>query len=133
MKLTLSNVRKISKESDNRLVKRVCGWVATHWRDYNKKENIFTDVLNYGCRSGAVSELIYWSDTTPFYKKYQDEINLLVQDVLNGMTLNQLFPDWDNDDPLAHEDHNKCLLAWFGFESTLLRIGLEFDSVATLY
>lgn len=24
MKLTLSNVRKISKESDNRLVKRVC-------------------------------------------------------------------------------------------------------------
>lgn len=133
MKLTLSNVRKISKESDNRLVKRVCGWVATHWRDYNKKENIFIDVLNHGCQSGMVSELIYWSDTTLFYKKYQDEINLLIQGALNGMALNDFFPDWDNDDPLALEDHNRCLLAWFGFESTLLRIGLEFDSVATLY
>ena len=36
---------------------------------------------------------------------------------------------WDNEDPLAIEDYNQNLLAWFGFEETLRNIGLEFEDL----
>ena len=75
MKLTLSNVKEIKRNSDSPLTKRVCNYVIGRWGDYNDKKYIFTDVLHNGCCSGVVSELIYYYDTVRFYKQYRQEIN----------------------------------------------------------
>lgn len=133
MKLNLSNIRKIKSNTDNKLTKRVCNYVINEWNDYTDKKCIFTDVLNYGCQSGMVAELVYYSQTTAFYKKYRDEINELLQNLMSDLgccDMTHLFgKKWDIEDPLAIEDFNQNLLAWFGFEETLRNIGYEFEEL----
>ena len=73
MKLTLSNVKAIKRDTESQLTKRVCNYVISRWGDYDDKKHIFTDVLHYGCQSGVVGELIYYSDTVRFYKQYRQE------------------------------------------------------------
>ena len=36
MKLTLTNIRNIKKESNDKLVKEVCNYVINRWNDYDK-------------------------------------------------------------------------------------------------
>ena len=130
MKLTLSNVKEIKRNSDSPLTKRVCNYVIGRWSDYNDKKYIFTDVLNNGCCSGVVSELIYYYDTVRFYKQYRQEINEMLYNIMNETGLyapSELFGDkWDKEDPLAQDDFNQNLLAWFGFEETL---GYNFETL----
>lgn len=38
MKLTLSNVKEIKRNSDSPLTKRVCNYVIGRWGDYNDKK-----------------------------------------------------------------------------------------------
>ena len=81
MKLTLSNIKELKRKSDSPLTKRVCNYVIDRWGDYDDKKHIFTDVLHYGCQSGVVGELIYYSDTVRFYKQYRQEINALLYEI----------------------------------------------------
>ena len=131
MKLTLANIKELKRKSDSPLTKRVCNYVIDRWGDYSDKKYIFTDVLHYGCQSGVVGELIYYSDTVRFYKQYRQEINALLYEIMNDTGLyapSELFGDkWDNEDPLAQDDFNQNLLAWFGFEETLRNIGYNFE------
>lgn len=133
MKLTRSGVQEIKRKSENKLTKRVCNYVISRWSDYEDKKHIFTDVLNYGCQSGIVGELIYYTDTVRFYQQYRQEINNLLYDTMNGTGLcspSELFGDkWDKEDPLAQDTHNQNLLAWFGFEETLRIIGYNFKKL----
>ena len=131
MKLTLTNVKRIRKDNNNMLFKRVCDYVIGEWYDYDDKKNIFTDVLYHGCQSGVVGFLIWHSDTVSFYKKYQDEINELLQETMGGTgiySMSELFGDkWELEDPLALDSYNQNLLAWFGFEETLRNVGRQFE------
>lgn len=133
MKLTLSNVKEIKRNSDSPLTKRVCNYVIGRWGDYNDKKYIFTDVLHNGCCSGVVSELIYYYDTVRFYKQYRQEINEMLYNIMNETGLyvpSELFGDkWDKEDPLAQDDFNQNLLAWFGFEETLRNIAYNFEAL----
>ena len=133
MKLTLTNIKELKRSSDSPLTKRVCNYVISRWSDYTDKKDIFTDVLNHGCQSGIVSELIYYTDTVRFYKQYKEEINGLLYDAMNGTGLyspSELFGSkWDKEDPLAQDTYNQNLLAWFGFEETLRNIGYSFESL----
>ena len=133
MKLTLSNIKSVKQNTESLLTKRVCNYVISRWKDYSDKRNIFIDVLNYGCQSGVVGELIYYSDTVRFYKQYRQEINALLYELMNSTGLyspSELFGDkWDKEDPLAQDDYNQNLLAWFGFEETLRNIGYNFETL----
>ena len=133
MKLTLQNIKNIRQETDNLLTKRVCNYVIENWKDYKNKKAIFTDVLNHGCRSGMVSDLIYYSDTIKFYKEYRDEITELLYNLTTDCGLYDLSllfgENWDKEDPLANDTYNQNLLAWFGFEETLRNIGLQFEEL----
>ena len=133
MKLTLSNIRAIKQNTDSPLTKRVCNYVISRWSDYSDKKDIFTDALYHGCQSGIVGELIYYSDTVRFFKQYRDEINALLYDTMDGTGLyapSALFGEkWDKEDPLAQDDFNQNLLAWFGFEETLRNIAANFESL----
>ena len=133
MKLTLANIKELKRNSDSLLLKRVYNYVIDRWSDYDDKKGIFTDVLHYGCQSGIVGELIYYTDTVRFYKQYRQEINTLLYDIMNGTGLyspTELFGDkWDKEDPLAQDICNQNLLAWFGFEETLRNIGYNFETL----
>ena len=115
MKLTIANVKELKRNSSSPLFKRVCNYVIDRWGDHNDKKYIFTDVLNHGCQSGVVTELIYYSDTVRFYKQYRQEINDLLYDAMNGTRLyapSELFGDkWNEEDPLAQVICNQNLLA----------------------
>lgn len=76
MKLTLANIKELKRKSDSSLTRRVCNYVIDRWGDYSDKKYIFTDVLHYGCQSGVVSELIYYSDTVRFYHLLANLIGL---------------------------------------------------------
>lgn len=133
MKLTLTNIRKLKSESDNKLTKHVCSYVINKWHDYDDKVNIFKDVLYMGCVSGIVSELVYYSDTLKFYRKYRDEINSLLSETMRSIgcfSFKDVFGNnFDDEDPLIIDTHNQNLMAWFGFEETLRNIGYEFEEV----
>ena len=125
-KLTLENVEKIKNETDNRLVSRVCRYIISNWEYYDDKKNIFLDVMNGGCRSGACRDLIYYGQSKRFYETYKFEINELLYKV-GCKDLADLFgSDWDIHDPLALDEDNQNLLAWFGFEETITNIALKF-------
>ena len=132
MKLTLSNLRSIKKDASP-LFSRVCNYVIDEWGNYEDKVNIFTDVLYYGCQTGVVSFLVWYTDTVRFYKQYKEEINKLLYEYMSDTgiySLPELFGDkWDKKDPLGNSDFNMNLLAWFGFEETLRKIGYKFEKV----
>ena len=125
-KLTLENVEKIKNETDNRLVSRVCRYIISNWEYFDNKKDIFLSVMHDGCKSGACRDLIFYGQTKRFYEDYKHEINQLLckSDYDN---LADLFDsDWDIHDPLALEEDNQNLLAWFGFEETLTQIAYKF-------
>lgn len=132
MKLTLTNIKNLKKDATP-LQKRVCNYVIDEWRNCDDKKNIFTDVLYYGCQSGTVGFLIYYSDTVRFYKQYKDEIDDLLYETMSETgiyALKDLFGKrWDEEDPLGNSDYNMNLLAWFGFEETLRNIGQKFEQL----
>ena len=126
LKLTLENVRKIQNESDNALSRYVCDYVIENWNNDDDKNDIFLSVMKWGCSSGIVRNLVYCEQTKRFYETYKHEINeLLYKNGWNNLV--DLFGgDWDVHDPLALDEDNQNLLAWFGFEETLTNIAYKF-------
>lgn len=129
--LTLTQIRSLKKETSNKLEKYVYDYIIEEWHNYDDKKSIFTDVLYYGCQSGIVSDLIYYSDTTRFYSIYQVEINELLYNTFLSCgckSPSELFSDkWDDEDPLAIDVSNQNLLAWFGFEEAMRNIAYKLD------
>jgi hypothetical protein len=100
---------------------------------YDRPEQVFTDILYNGLQSGIISEMIYYSDTLAFYKKYKKYIMELLQRVMDDTGAKspaEVFgKNWDSDDYFAEDTHNRNLLAWFGFEETTrdlaYKLGIE--------
>ena len=113
-KLTKQSLKKFKNESDNALTKYVCRYIINHCEKGEKVSDFVENILNCGCESGIVGELVYYHDTLKFYKKFQHEIIDLLNNLLCdcGCSTSELFGDkWDKDDPLAIEEHNRNLLA----------------------
>ena len=132
MKLTVKNLKTLKKDATP-LQKSAYDYVLDEWSNYDNKVHIFTDVLYHGCQSGTVGFLIYYNQTTAFYNKHKDEINELLYEIMESTGIyspTELFgKKWEKEDPLAIEDYNKNLLAWFGFEETLRKIGQNFEQL----
>jgi len=106
----------------NNLQTVVSAWIEEQREDgYN---DCIDDLLQYGCQSGIVGELVYYVDTVAFYEAHRQEIAQLLAEILSdtGLTVDKIFADWDAADPLALDTHNQNLLAWFGFEETARRM-----------
>lgn len=132
MKLTVKNLKTLKKDATP-LQKSAFDYVLDEWSNYDNKVHIFTDVLYNGCQSGTVGFLIYYNQTTAFYNKHKDEINELLYEIMESTGIyspTELFgKKWEKEDPLAIEDYNQNLLAWFGFEETLRKIGQNFEQL----
>lgn len=124
-------MKTIKKPENETKLERVCRvWLNNHGRDYGDGwKGAYKDLEYGGCQSGMVGSLIYYRDTVRFYKRYQKEIDALLKEFLSDLGADGpqgLFGEkWDKEDPLAREDENKNLLAWFGFEETARRIAQQ--------
>jgi len=45
-----------------------------HWLRSTQEKQTIREIMNHGCITGVVSELIYYSDTVKFYDAFEDEI-----------------------------------------------------------
>ena len=129
MKLTK---KAIKAAAETKLEKAVAKWWSDKVEYGDDPELIMEDLLQHGCQSGMVNDLIYYKDTTRFYKRHKEEINGLLYEMIESIGEEPIgiFGDkWDKEDPLALQEFNQNLLAWFGFEETARKLteklGLE--------
>lgn len=107
------------------LERHVQKWMNQRAEDYdNGAEGVLNDLMKGGCASGYVRHLIYYTHTVAFFKKYRKEIAAMLAEGISDMgSIEGMFGDkWDKEDPLAEDDTNRNLLAWYGFEETALRL-----------
>lgn len=104
--------------AETRLEKRVQRIVNSSASDGYSVKSWLEDLLTHGCQSGMVGELIYTSDCVKFYNLYRKEIDAMYAECVQEFGHDFKLNGWDDEDPLAREDQNKNVLAWFGFEET---------------
>lgn len=131
MKSLKSNLRDIKKASDNKLEKAVITDLLSYSNDSEDIQSHIEDILQYGCQSGTVGMLIYYSDTMSFFKKYKKEIMSLLKDILQDTGFkspSELFgTKFDEDDYFIEDTQNQNLMAWFGYEETVRLIGYKLE------
>ena len=89
----------------------------------------FNNLADYGCESGMIPEMIYYTHTERFYDRHMEAISGVLAELMNEVGATspaELFGTaWDESDPLAAFTQNKNLLAWFAFEETAKELKLE--------
>lgn len=117
--MTKKELKKEMSEASG-IAQSVYEYMLDRWEGVNDKSVILGEVLEHGCISGIVGNLIYYCDTVKFYEDNKEEINELLVKFMSECGVKspcELFGDkWDTADPLANNVHNQNLLAWFGFE-----------------
>lgn len=95
-----------------------------NWKDY------LSDVVNQGCASGIVPDLVYYADSTAWYDRVKDEIwDLLYEEAQNqGMSALALLAKLNGADAVGRDEQLKNLLAWFAYEQTAARLLQAFDN-----
>lgn len=100
-------------------------YVINYFLDEENIKLSMEDLLKYGCQSGMVGSLIWYSDTCKFYNEYKEEINELASEFVSSTGYKSIFdviPKLDKEDQLILEDYNKNMMAWFGFEETTYQL-----------
>ena len=119
----VKKLKQLATQSKSPLTKKVALIIASKKTDggYDTLESVFTDISN-GLQSGVISELIYYSDTIKWYKKYKKEIAKMLMNSMNEMGVDSLSDvfgkNWEKSDPFAEDTQNQNLLAWYSFEET---------------
>lgn len=138
-KTNLETLNKKAIEENDGLAISVCEHLLDKIDEYNDPKNSILEILEHGCVGGAVSELIYYSDTTAYYAKHKDQINSLLYETMAECgiyDLKELFGHgdvrWDKEDPLALDYYNQNILAWFAFEETTRKIAMQFEDLEEL-
>ena len=120
------NELKRSEEFNSRVERKVINsLLATKLSTEELKDHI-KDILQYGCISGTVNDMIYYSDTVKFFNCYREEILSMLQDP------DKIVNYFDDTYWLDHKRYSieeKNHLAWFIYEDITCRIALHFDLV----
>lgn len=123
----VKKLKQLASQSKSPLFKKVASILAAEKTNggYDTLESVFMDVSR-GLQSGIISELIYYSDTVKWFKKYRKEIAKMLMDTMNEMGVDSpsdvFGKNWDNTDPFAEDTQNQNLLAWYSFEETARNI-----------
>ena len=83
-------------------------------------EDEIINVLEYGCVSGIVNELIYYYQTEAFFNRHKDEINELAHE-LSEELYGDKYSIYNN----MQYECSKNTMGWFGFEETTRLIANE--------
>lgn len=118
--MTLQDLKEL--EYTTELEQEIKEIILNNVKNYDEPIVFFEDLLNYGCKSGIISELFSYADTVDFCKRHSSDINEVISDLLSLYDLKnirELFADeFDVSDPLCINNHNLNLIAWFVFEET---------------
>ena len=109
MEKTIKNYLESRRESSNILECEVIDIILQH--EYEGLESFISNVLNYGCISGVVSELVYYYQTEEFFNTFKDEINDLAHSLSEDI--------YGNSFELYYNLNGGCSknnLSWFAFE-----------------
>lgn len=98
---SLMNVMESLKENESSNLRiEVLDILTNHIEDYETFEEVrgfMEDLRSYGCTSGMIGELIYYSDTKKFFIENMDEIqdyvNTLIQEhvySINELDINEI-------------------------------------------
>jgi len=124
----LKRLIQLANISKSPLTKKVALIIKNKAYGYDNLEQVFNDLRN-GLSSGIVEELIYYSDTIKWYKKYNKEIIKMLKNTIDEQGVQspaQVFgKNWDSEDFLIKETNNQNLLAWFSFEETAFNLQNE--------
>jgi hypothetical protein len=118
----LKRLTQLAAGSTNKLVKKVASILKSKVTKggYDSLRSLINDVLRNGLQSGIINDLIYYTDTKAWFKKYKPEIMKLLREVMFNYGSNNpsdIFgKNWDSEDPFAQDTINQNLLAWFSFE-----------------
>lgn len=104
----LENLYGESELKDN-----VIDILLDHIEDYEEEKGFLEDIMNYGCASGIVPELIYYNETECFFIKHMEEIF----DIYNNV----------KDDLNAYFEVNANNLSWLAFEYVVNEIYNEIE------
>ena len=96
------------------LYKDVIEIVLNHIDEYDDPQDYFKDVIEYGCSSGIVVELITYNDTQAFFIKHMEDIF-------------DIYNDLKNELGCMEDDLNANNLAWIGFEETIRQIADDIE------
>lgn len=109
---SLMNVMESLKENESSNLRvEVLDILVNHIEDYESFEEVkgfMEDLRQYGCSSGMIGELIYYSDTKEFFidnlDEIQDYVNTLVQEhiySINELDINEI--SWVVFESIANE------------------------------
>ena len=71
---------------ESELKDNVIDIILNHIDDYENQITFLEDVLQYGCSSGIVSELIYFNETKCFFIKHMEEIFEIYNNVKDNLS-----------------------------------------------
>ena len=117
--MTNENIKKhlqtiIDTDVDNSIEKVVAQEALTEYP--NNLKDFFSDLSKYGCQSGMINFLIYFSDTRKFYDEHYLQIEELRQEYEDSIGTSF---------PIKHDLKND--FAWFAFEETAYKISNELE------
>lgn len=93
----LNNMYGESELKDN-----VIDIILNNIEDYEEPKGFLEDIMNYGCASGIVPELIYFNQTECFFIKHMEEIFDIYNEIKDNIS-----PDFEV---------NANNLSWLAFE-----------------
>jgi hypothetical protein len=96
-------------------------------RGEKEERFLISDIAQYGCSNGSISELIYYEDTVKFYEKHEEEIwddlNTVAEDL--GETIPFMISNWNGCKNITDATTFKNALAWWACENTAYSIETE--------
>ena len=96
-------------------------------RGEKEERFLISDIAQYGCSNGSISELIYYEDTVEFYEKHEEEIwddlNTVAEDL--GETIPFMISNWNGCKNITDATTFKNALAWWACENTAYSIETE--------
>ena len=120
MEKTIKTYLESRKESSSILECEVIDIILNH--EDESLESFISNVLNYGCVSGIVGELIYYYQTEEFFNTFKDEINDLAHSLSEDI--------YGNSFELYHNLNGGCSknnLSWFAFEEITRMLADELE------
>lgn len=113
----LLNVLKTMETETAGVKNDVINFLLAQAQDSEDAQGILEDINNYGCQSGTVNHLIYYTDTVEYFEEHKKEIMEMLE--MHGIAdveswegiqeLSDLFPQLDSADDRHQEAEEEVL------------------------
>ena len=119
------NELKRSEEFNSRVERKVINSLLSTGLTTEELKDHIKDILQYGCISGTVNDMIYYSDTVKFFNCYRKEILSMLQDPDKNIYSEYTYL-------LNYKKYSvseKNSLSWFAYDNTVIRIAFYFNLI----